>query len=92
MLVLRFHGRGVEDIDEVREVEDALSEILAEGEEVDGHAIGADAREIRIATFDAPATFARITPFLSRAGLLGETIAAVRSRSGEQETIVWPRA
>lgn len=90
VLVLRFHGRAVEDIDEVREVEDALSELLGDGEDVDGHEFAADAREIRIATADARATFAHIAPFLARAGLLDQTVAVVRSPPGERESVVWP--
>lgn len=91
-LVLRFHGRRVEDVDEVREVEDALLEMLADGEDVDGHAFAADAREIRIATADARATFARIEPFLARAGLLDQMVAVARAQCGEHESVVWPRA
>lgn len=89
-LVLQFRGRAVEDTHEVMEVEEALAEMLTEGEDLDGHDIAPSAREIRIATDDAEATFARIRPFLARAQLLDDTIAAARALPGERYWVLWP--
>jgi hypothetical protein len=91
-LVLQFRGRSVEDLDELLEVEDALFEMLAVGEELDGHEVGAHARNIHIATADAEATFRRLLPFLTDARLLDGVIAAARPFPGGSYTVLWPRA
>jgi hypothetical protein len=90
-LILQFRGRAVEDTDEVLEVEDALFEMLGEGEELDGHEIGAGTRNICIVTADAEATFGRLAPFLARANLIAAVIAAARPLPGERYTVLWPR-
>ena len=89
-LRLQFRGRCVEDLDEVLEVESALFEILADGEEIDGHEVGAAARSITIVTGDAQATFHRLKPFLAKAKLLDETTAAMRALSADGYTMLWP--
>lgn len=89
-LILQFRGRAVEDADEVVEIEDALFEMLGEGEELDGHDIGAGARNIRIVTDDAQATFGRLAPFLARASLIDAVIAAACPLRGAQYTVLWP--
>lgn len=91
-LVLQFRGRSVEDLDELLEVEDALFEMLAVGEDLDGHEIGADARNIHIATADAEATFRRLQPFLSDARLLDGVIAAARPMESGSYIVLWPHA
>lgn len=91
-LRLQFRGRRVEDLDEVLEVENALFEILAEGEEIDGHEVGAVARSITIVTGDAQATFFRLKPFLAEAKLLDETTVAMRVLSVDGYTMLWPDA
>ena len=91
-LVLQFRGRSVEDLDELLEVEDALFEMLAVGEDLDGHEVGAHARNIHIATTDAEATFRRLQPFLTAARLLDGAIAAARPLAGGRYTVLWPRA
>ncbi len=90
-LVLQFRGRAVEDVDEIVEIEDALFEMLAAGEELDGHDIGASARNIYIATTDPAATFRRLTPFLARAQLLTEVIAAARGPEVHEFVVLWPQ-
>jgi len=90
-LVLQFRGAGVEDLDEVLEVEDALFEMLADAEEMDGHDITARARNIYILTDNADATFRRLAPFLERAHLLDDVIAAARALPTESFTLLWPR-
>jgi hypothetical protein len=89
-LILSFRGPRVETEDEVVEIEDALFELLGEGERWEGHEIDAAARTIHIATDDAQATFARLSPFLERAGLIEHVIAVARTAAGAHETMLWP--
>ncbi|MFO1303145.1 MAG: hypothetical protein U1F54_05395 [Burkholderiales bacterium] len=91
-LVLQFRGRRVETEDEVAEIEDALFELLEDGERWDGHEVLAAARNISLTTNDAHATFARLTPFLSQAGLLDHVIAAARPLAADAFTTLWPQA
>ncbi len=90
-LVLQFRGRRVETEDEVGEIEDALFELLEDGERWDGHEVLAGARNISVTTRDAHATFARLVPFLSRAELLDHVIAAARPLAGDAFVTLWPR-
>ncbi|HTQ00517.1 MAG TPA: hypothetical protein VMN56_14420 [Casimicrobiaceae bacterium] len=90
-LVLRFRGPRVETEEELVEIEDALFELLADGETWDGHEVGAQTRTISILTPDAPATLERIKPFLARAGLIGHVAAAARPLAGGVYTTLWPR-
>jgi hypothetical protein len=89
-LILQFRGRAVEDVDQIAEIEDALFEMLTAGEELDGHEIGASARNIYIATSDPEATFRRLTPFLAGAQLLDEVIAAARGPDVHGYAVLWP--
>jgi len=89
-LVLQFRGTAVEDGDEVMEIEDALFEMLSDGETLDGHDVGAGARNIYILTTAPEATFRRIEPFLARARLLDAVTAAFRAPASVTFTIVWP--
>jgi hypothetical protein len=89
-LVLQFRGTSVEDLDELLGVEDALFDMLEEGEELAGHEIGAGARNVFIDTEDPDATFRRLTPFLERAGLLSALTVAARPVSEERYRMLWP--
>ena len=89
-LVLQFRGAAVEDVDEVLEIEDALFEMLEDGEELDGHDVRAGARNIYILTATPEATFRRIEPFLARARLLDALTAAYRPPSADTFTTLWP--
>lgn len=89
-LVLQFRGRRVETEDEIGEIEDALFELLEDGERWDGHEVLAGARNICVTTRDANATFARLTPFLSQAGLLDHVIAAARPLADGAYVTLWP--
>jgi hypothetical protein len=89
-LVLQFRGTAVEDVDEVREIEDALFEMLDEGEELAGHDVLASARNIYILTAAPEATFRRLEPFLARARLLDAVAAAFRSPGSAAFTRLWP--
>ncbi|MCC7328283.1 MAG: hypothetical protein IT521_15920 [Burkholderiales bacterium] len=91
-LRLQFRGRRVEDRDELLEVEDALFEMLIDGEELDGHEVGAAVCSISIVTTDAQATFHRLQPFLAEAQLLDQTTAAMRPLSTTGYTLLWPVA
>jgi len=91
-LVLSFRGRKVETEDEVLEVEDALFEILETGEAWDGHDMRASARNVSVVTPDAQATFARIAPFLSRAGLIDDVTVAARPLASDTFVTLWPRS
>ncbi len=89
-LVLQFRGRQVETEDEVLEIEDVLVELLEHGEALDGHEVGAHARNISLMTSDPHATFERIAPFLARASLIVEAIAAFRAVESDAYTVIWP--
>lgn len=80
----------METEDEVVEIEDALFELLTGSETWEGHEIGAVARTIHLATDDAQATFARLSPFLLRAGLIDHMIAVARPAAGGRATTLWP--
>ena len=89
-LVLQFRGTAVEDVDEVTEIEDALFEMLEDGEELDGHDVRAGARSIYVLTPSPEATFRRVLPFLARARLLDAVTAAFRPPGAAAFTILWP--
>lgn len=89
-LVLQFRGASIEGLDELLEVEDALSAMLEDREELEGHDIGTSARNIFIVTDDPDATFRRLTPFLERARLLAPLIVAARPLNGERYRILYP--
>ncbi len=89
-LILQFRGTAVEDVDEVTEVEDALFEMLVEGEELDGHDLRGAARNIYVLTGDPEATLARLLPFFARARLLPDLTAACRERAGNACTVLHP--
>ena len=90
-LVLQFRGRQVETEDEIVEIEDALSEVLVTGEACAGHDVASSARTILVETPDAQATFARIAPFLMRAGLIDDVVVAARALAGTDFVTLWPR-
>jgi hypothetical protein len=90
-LVLSFRGRKVETEDEVVEIEDALFELLEAGESWDGHELRAASRDVCVLTPDAEATFARIAPFLSGAGLIEDVTVAARPLAGDTFVTLWPR-
>jgi hypothetical protein len=90
-LVLSFRGRRVETEDEILEIEDALFEILEAGETWDGHEVGASSRDVSVVTPDAEATFARLSPFLSSAGLIDHVTVAARPLAGGALVTLWPR-
>jgi hypothetical protein len=89
-LVLQFRGRQVETEDEVVEIEDVLVELLDHGEALEGHEVGTHARNICVLTSDPRATFERIAPFLARASLIAESVAAFRPLAGRAYTVIWP--
>ncbi len=91
-LVLQFRGRAIEDADEVAEVEDALFEMLADGEALDGHDIFVAARNVYVLTDDPAGAFRRFEPFLARAGLADGLVAAYRPHAADAYTILWPHA
>ena len=90
-LVLSFRGRKVETEDEIVEIEDALFELLETGETWDGHDVRAAARNVSVLTPDANATFARIAPFLSGAGLIDHVTVAARPLASDTFVTLWPR-
>ena len=90
-LVLSFRGRQVETEDEILEIEDALFELLESGETWDGHELRASARNVSVVTPDAQATFARIAPFLSSAGLIDHVTVAARPLASDFFVTLWPR-
>ena len=91
-LVLSFRDRHVETEEEILEIEDALFEILEPGETWDGHDVGASSRNVCVVTPDADATFARISPFLSSAGLIDHVTVAARPLAGGAFVTLWPRS
>jgi hypothetical protein len=90
-LVLSFRGRKVETEDEVVEIEDALVELLDAGESWHGHDVRAAARNVSLRTPDAQATFSRILPFLSSAGLIDHVTVAARPLASDTFVTLWPR-
>lgn len=91
-LTLAFSGRAVEDLEEVLEVEDALYEMLADGEEMDGHEMAPHARLVFVLTDDARATFRRLLPFLRNAKLLEHLSATAVPAAGGDTVVLWPAA
>jgi len=91
-LVLQFRGRKVETEDEVVEIEDALLEILESGESCAGRDVRASVRNIVVETPDAQATFERIAPFLSRAGLIDDVVVGARAFATSTFLTLWPRS
>jgi hypothetical protein len=91
-LVLSFRGRKVETEDEIVEIEDALFELLESGEAWDGHEMRAASRNLSVFTPDAQATFARIAPFLSSAGLIDHVTVAARPLASDTFVTLWPRS
>jgi hypothetical protein len=91
-LVLSFRGRKVETEDEIVEIEDALFELLENGEAWDGHEMRAAARNVSVVTPDAQATFARLAPFLAGAGLIDHVTVAARPIAGDTFVTLWPRS
>lgn len=91
-LTLAFRGRAVEDLEELLEVEDALYEMLAGGEEMDGHEITPQARLLFVLTDDADATFRRLLPFLRNAQLLEHLTATAAPLAGGDAVVLWPGA
>lgn len=91
-LTLAFRGRAVEDLEEVLEVEDALYELLADSEEMDGHELTAQARLVFVLTDDADATFRRLQPFLRNAHLLDHLTATAAPVAGGDTFVLWPAA
>jgi hypothetical protein len=81
----------VETEDEIVEIEDALVELLECGEAWDGHAMHASSRDVSILTPDARDTFARVEPFLVRAGLIDHVTASARPLADDRFVILWPR-
>lgn len=91
-LTLAFRGRAVEDLEEVLEVEDALHEMLAGAEELDGHEVTPQARMLFVLTDDAGVTFRRLLPFLRNADLLRHLTASAVPVAGGAAAILWPSA
>lgn len=89
-LVLQFRGSRVETEDEIAEIEDALFELLGDGDTWTGHEITREVRNILIDTRDAAATFARVLPFLERAGLVDAMAAGVRPEDATNYVALWP--
>jgi len=89
-LVLQFRGPRVETEDELAEIEDALFELLADGDTWTGHEVTRDVRNIVIDTRNAAATFARLLPFLERAGLVDAMAAGVRPEAATSYIALWP--
>lgn len=89
-LVLQFRGSRVETEEELAEIEDALEELLVEGEAWTGHEVTPHARYIVIATIDAAGTFERLLPFLESAGLMDALAAVVIGPDGGASTSLWP--
>ena len=90
-LVLSFRGPRVETEDEIAEIEDALFELLEQDETWDGHEMRATAGEVCVRTPDAQATFARLAPFLARAGLIDHVTVAARPLAAGSFVTLWPR-
>jgi hypothetical protein len=82
----------VETEDEIVEIEDVLFELLESGETCDGHEVRAATRNVSVVTPDAQSTFARIAPFLSRAGLIDHVTVAVRPLASNAFVTLWPRS
>lgn len=91
-LALAFRGRAVEDLEELLEVEDALYEMLAASEEMDGHEVTPQARLVYVLTDDPHATFRRLQPFLRNARLLEHLTASATPADGGDPVVLWPDA
>lgn len=89
-LVLEFRDTRVETEDEIAEIEDAIFELLADGDTWTGHTITPAVRSVTIATHDAAATLRRVLPFLARAGLAAHAQATAIAASDGSRVVLWP--
>ncbi len=89
-LVLEFRGRRVETEDELAEIEDALVEVLPEGDTLAAHEIGSEVRRILVATRDATATLHRLLPFFEQAELVAGFSAHARAEDDGSHVPLWP--
>ncbi len=89
-LVLQLPENYLKNIDALISLEDNLTEILTENEDVDGHDIGSGEANIFVFTNDPRVTFLRIKPTLENAGYLTNVTIAYRDVEGEDYTVIWP--
>jgi hypothetical protein len=90
-LILQWAASSIQDHDAMIAVEDALIDVLPEGNEVDGHDAGSCEVNIFIHT-NAPAqVFDALKPTLADSGLLVSARAAFRELSRDEYTILWPK-
>ena len=92
MLSLWFRGRWVEPVAVLVEIVEGLFVLLYRGETFDGHYWRASARNVSVVTPDPDATFARLVPFLSRAGLIDHVTVAARPLASDTFVTLWPRS
>ncbi len=89
-LVLQLPENYLKSFDALISLEDDLTEILTENEDVDGHDIGSGEANIFVFTNEPKATFQRVRPTLENAGYLTNVTVAYRNVKEENYTVIWP--
>ncbi len=90
-LVLQLPESYLKDFDALISLEEDLTEILTENEDVDGHDIGSGEANIFVFTNEPKATFQRVRPTLENAGYLMNVTVAYRDVEGENYIVIWPK-
>ncbi len=89
-LILRFRKTSIEYPDEIKSLEQALTELLGDSAQLDGYDTGAREINLFIMTAEPASTFRRSKPVLQRLSLLDKVTAAYRLEGGVRFTVVWP--
>lgn len=91
-LVIQWPSFLIEDFDDLIMIEDRLIEKLSEGNEVDGHDIGAEEINIFIRTDNPKKTFNEIKSVLGDGVYWTDVRVAYREVAESEYIILWPQS
>jgi hypothetical protein len=89
-LVYRFRKASLESPDDIRALERALAEALAETAQLDGYDTGRRDVDLFLMTPDPKAAFRRSKLTLEGLALLDKVTVAYRLEGGARFTAIWP--
>lgn len=92
ILTLQIDGETLADYDKLIEFEDRLSEVLADGDFVDGHDMGSHEMNLFIVTETPHDAFQRIMNSNPELRTRSDLKAAFREADGEEYTVLWPES